>query len=123
MSSSTVTAAAQANPDLSASLGRSRQAQEDAESSRPAAAGDHGLAANFTSGEHVTPPTVLFPRQVPDESPVDVDCDGVRIVRIVRLGDEDRDLLEPNLLVGSASAQLEQSLLVMRGSDDADKFV
>src|SRR4051812_16012107 len=104
MSSSTVTAAAQANPDLSAGLSRRRQAQEDAESSRPAAARDHRLAANLTSREHVTPTTVLFTRQVPDDPPVDVDCDRVRIVRIVRLGDEDSDLLESYLLVGPASA-------------------
>src|SRR4051812_46266349 len=119
MSSSTVTAAAQADPDLRASLRRRRQAQEDAESGRPATAGDHRLAANFTSREHVTPPSVLFTRQVPDEPPFDVDSDRVRIVRILGLGDEDSDLLEPNLLVGPAAGQFEQSLLVMRGSDDA----
>jgi len=118
--------AAEADANLGTSLGRRRQAQEDAEVGSATAwptPGDHGLrrrpvVVRRERLHHALPASVLIPRQVADQLPIDLDGDRLRVVRVIGLGDKNSNVLDPDLLIASATADLDERRLVVRGADD-----
>src|SRR5690349_15328773 len=79
--------------DLRACLGGRRQPQEGTEHVHAGAPGDHRLRSHLGAGHDVEPALVLVAREVADQLPVDRHSDRVRVVRVVGLPNEERDLL------------------------------